>query len=87
MDEKGAVSVKIYNDTYVLRTVADEQKVLRIAAEVDSRMQTLAAAKSGQSRDTLAVWAALDLAADLVELQRRYERLLAAVREGWEDEK
>ncbi len=79
--DKGVVSVKLYNDTYVLRTSAPEEQVLKVAQEVNRRMQQLAEKKNVQQREKLAVWTALDLAADLQELQQRYERLLAAVRE------
>ena len=67
--EKAAISVQIYNETYVLRTSAPETQVLKIAQNVDERMKKLA------------VWTALDLAAELSELQERYDKLLAAVRE------
>lgn len=80
--EKSAVSVKIYNDTYMLRTSAPQEQVLRIAQMVDERMQKLAEQKNVQHREKLAVWTALDLAAELYELQQRYDRLIAAVREG-----
>ena len=40
--EKASVSVKIYNSTYALTTSASEEQVLKIAAEVDRRMQELA---------------------------------------------
>lgn len=75
------ISVKIYNDTYSLRTSAPEAKVLQVAEEVDRRMKHLAANKSVITMEKLAVWTALDLAADLQELQERYNRLVQAVRE------
>lgn len=79
--EKKSISVKIYNDTYVLATEASEKKVLEIANLVDSKMKTLAQRKHIQSTDKVAVWTALDLAAELVELKGRYEALLAAATE------
>lgn len=79
--EKASVSVKIYNDTYSLRTSAPKEQVLKIADEVDRRMKSLAEKKNIQSAEKLAVWTSLDLAADLLELRQRYERLLAEVRE------
>lgn len=79
--DKASVSVKIMNDTYALRTSAAPERVMKIAEEVDKRMQSLAANKNIQQRDKLAIWTALDLAADLLDLQERYDRLLAAVRE------
>ena len=79
--EKAAISVQIYNETYVLRTSAPQTQVLKIAKNVDERMKKLAADKQVQTREKLAVWTALDLAAELSELQERYDKLLAAVRE------
>lgn len=79
--EKASVSVKIYNDTYSLRTSAPKEQVLAIADEVDRRMRALAETKNIQSAEKLAIWTSLDLAADLLELKQRYERLLAEVRE------
>lgn len=80
--EKAAVSVKICNDTYILRTSAPQEQVLRVAQMVDERMRRLAEQKNIQHREKLAVWTALDLAAELDALQQRYDRLLAAIREG-----
>ena len=59
--EKTAISVQIYNETYVLRTSAPQTQVLQVAQSVDERMKRLAA--------------------ELDELQQRYDKLLAAVRE------
>ena len=79
--EKTAISVQIYNETYVLRTSAPQTKVVQIAQSVDERLQRLAAENKVTLREKLAVWTALDLAAELHELQERYDKLLAAVRE------
>lgn len=79
--EKSAVSVKIYDINYTLRTSAPKEQVLKIADEVDQRMQKLAISKNIYNKEKLAVWTALDLAADLQELQQRYDRLLATIRE------
>ncbi len=79
--EKQSVSVKIYNESYVLRTSASQEQVLQVAHEVDRRMNELAEKKNIQGTGKVAVWTALDLAAELFELQQRYDRLLAAIRE------
>ena len=55
--------------------------MLQIAQSVDERMKRLAADKKINNREKLAVWTALDLAAELDELQECYNKLLAAVRE------
>lgn len=69
--EKASVSVKIYNSTYALTTSASEEQVLKIAAEVDRRMQELAGSKKLLQTDKIAIWTALDLAADRLELQEK----------------
>ena len=69
--EKASVSVKIYNSTYALTTSASEEQVLKIAAEVDRRMQELAESKKLLQTDKIAIWTALDLAADKLELQEK----------------
>ena len=79
--EKQSVSVKIYNESYVLRTSAPQEQVLQVAHEVDKRMNELAEKKNILGTGKVAVWTALDLAAELFELQQRYDRLLAAIRE------
>ena len=79
--EKTEISVQIYNETYVLRTSAPQTQVLQVAQSVDERMKRLAADKKVTNREKLAVWTALDLAAELQELQQRYDKLLAAVHE------
>ena len=79
--EKQPISVKIYNETYALTTDAPAKKVLEIAALVDRKMTSLAEQKKNAAPEKLAVWAALDLAAELVELRERYEKLLAAATE------
>ena len=87
--EKTAISVQIYNETYVLRTSAPQTQVLKIAQNVDERMKRLAADKQVQNREKLAVWTALDLAAELKDKKKRgltvfvmwrryYKRTLAA---------
>ena len=79
--EKTAISVQIYNETYVLRTSAPQTQVLQVAQSVDERMKRLAADKMLTNREKLAVWTAQYLAAELQELQQRYDKLLAAVHE------
>ena len=79
--EKASVSVKIYNSTYALTTSASEEQVLKIAAEVDRRMQELAESKKLLQTDKIAIWTALDLAADRLELQ---EKCVALKQEMWQ---
>lgn len=79
--EKASVSVKIYNSTYALTTSASEEQVLKIAAEVDRRMQKLAESKKLLQTDKLAIWTALDLAAERLELQEKCAALKQELQE------
>ncbi len=79
--EKASVSVKIYNSTYALTTSASEEQVLKIAAEVDRRMQELAESKKLLQTDKLAIWTALDLAAEKLELQEKCAALKQELQE------
>ena len=79
--EKASVSVKIYNSTYALTTSASEEQVLKIAAEVDRRMQELAENKKLLQTDKLAIWTALDLAAERLELQEKCDALKQEMQE------
>lgn len=79
--EKTSITVKIYNDEYTLKTSAPQAQAIAVANSVDERMRKLSESKNIQSSEKLAVWTALDLAAELYELQKRYNRLLAAVKE------
>lgn len=79
--EKASVSVKIYNSTYALTTSASEEQVLKIAAEVDRRMQELAESKKLLQTDKLAIWTALDLAAERLEMQEKSAALKQEMQE------
>ena len=79
--EKASVSVKIYNSTYALTTSASEEQVLKIAAEVDRRMQELAESKKLLQTDKIAIWTALDLAAESLELQENCAALKQEMQE------
>lgn len=79
--EKASVSVKIYNSTYALTTSASEEQVLKIAAEVDGRMQELAESKKLLQTDKIAIWTALDLAAERLELQEKCAALKQELQE------
>lgn len=79
--KKASVSVKIYNSTYALTTSASEEQVLKIAAEVDRRMQELAESKKLLQTDKLAIWTALDLAAEKLEMQEKCAALKQELQE------
>jgi cell division protein ZapA len=76
--EKTAVTVKIFNEEYTLKTDLPRADVDAIAAMVDQKMQKLA---TSQHLVKVAVWAALDLAGELYTLRREYEALLKAAKD------
>lgn len=80
--EKTAVTVKIFNDEYTLKTDLPRTDVDAIAAMVDKKMQKLATSQHLVTTSKVAVWAALDLAGELLyTLRREYEALLKAAKD------
>ncbi len=69
------IKVSIFGETYSLKTDAPAAQVEEIVGMVDGKMQRLAAGKSGINAKKLAVWAALDLAAELYDLRQKYGKL------------
>ena len=78
---KPAVTVKIFNDEYTLKTDLPRTDVDAIAAMVDKKMQKLATSQHLVTTSKVAVWAALDLAGELYTLRREYEALLKAAKD------
>lgn len=79
--KKTAVTVKIFNDEYTLKTDLPRTDVDAIAAMVDKKMQKLATSQHLVTTSKVAVWAALDLAGELYTLRREYEALLKAAKD------
>jgi cell division protein ZapA len=63
--------IQIYGKTYSLKSSSDEVRVEEAAAFVDAKMRELAQARSKSSSADLAVLAALNIAQDLMELQKQ----------------
>lgn len=78
-----SILVKIFNENYTLKTDANEDLVLSIAHEVDERMHKLSEQAMVTDRAKLAVWTALDLAAELRELKASHEKLVKAIEEDF----
>ena len=62
--------IQIYGKTYSLKTSSDQVSTEEVAAYVDAKMRELAVARSKTSSADLAVLAALNIAQDLMELQK-----------------
>ena len=85
--------IQIYGKTYSLKSSSDEVSTEEVAAYVDAKMRELAAALSKTSSADLAVLAALNIAQELMELQKQndanhksHEEKIGRIIEALEDE-
>ena len=85
--------IQIYGKTYSLKSSSDQMSMEEVAAYVDAKMRELAAALSKTSSADLAVLAALNIAQELMELQKQndandksHEEKIGRMIEALEDE-
>jgi cell division protein ZapA len=85
--------IQIYGKTYSLKSSSDQMNMEEVAAYVDAKMRELAAARSKTSSADLAVLAALNIAQELIELQKQndandksHEEKIGRMIEALEDE-
>ncbi len=63
--------IQIYGKTYSLKSSSDQVSMEEVAAYVDAKMRKLAEVRSKTSSANLAVLAALNIAQELMELQKQ----------------
>ena len=63
--------IQIYGKTYSLKSSSDQVSMEEVAAYVDAKMRELAVVRSKTSSADLAVLAALNIAQELMELQKQ----------------
>ena len=85
--------IQIYGKTYSLKSSSDQMNMEEVAAYVDAKMRELAAALSKTSSADLAILAALNIAQELMELQKQndanhksHEEKIGRIIEALEDE-
>ncbi|MDC0946442.1 cell division protein ZapA [Nitrospinaceae bacterium] len=85
--------IQIYGKSYSLKSSYDQMSMEEVAAYVDAKMRELAAALSKTSSADLAVLAALNIAQELIELQKQndvndksHEEKIGRMIEALEDE-
>ena len=85
--------IQIYGKTYSLKSSSDQVSTEEVAAYVDAKMRELAEVRSKTSSADLAVLAALNIAQELMELQKQtnandktYEEKIGRMIEALEDE-
>ncbi|MHB1628715.1 MAG: cell division protein ZapA [Bacilli bacterium] len=75
------VKVDIFGQVYTLRGPASPERLIRLAALVDEKMNALFAQNPRLDLQTLAVLTALNMAQEYDEIAREYETLLEALEE------
>ncbi|MHB1684690.1 MAG: cell division protein ZapA [Bacilli bacterium] len=75
------VKVDIFGQAYTLRGPTSPERLTRLAALVDEKMNALFAQNPRLDLQTLAVLTALNLAQEYDEIAREYETLLEALEE------
>ena len=85
--------IQIYGKTYSLKSSSDQVGMEEVAAYVDTKMRELAEMRSKTSSADLAVLAALNIAQELIELQKQndvndkfHEEKIGRMIEALEDE-
>lgn len=69
-------TVKIFDDEYRVASHLDAEKMQRVAECVDAKMREIEARASHLSKSRVAVLAAMEMAADLLQLRQEREDLL-----------
>ncbi len=75
------VKVDIFGQVYTLRGPASPERLIRLAALVDEKMNALFAQNPRLDLQTLAVLTALNMAQEYDEIAREYETLLESLEE------
>ena len=85
--------IQIYGKTYSLKSSSDQMNMEEVVAYVDAKMRELAEVRSKTSSADLAVLAALNIAQELMELQKQtntndktHEEKIGRMIEALEDE-
>lgn len=72
---KGAVKVQVFGQDYLIKSQEGEEYILAVARLVDEKMREVAEATSSASTVSIAVLAALNLAADYLKAQEKSQGL------------
>lgn len=78
------VTVEIFGEQYVVKGEGREERIRRVAADVDRRMREIARNHPLLDRSRTAVLTALNLADELARLQEQHERVLQMLEKEWE---
>lgn len=72
---KGAVKVQVFGQDYLIKSQEGEEYILAVARLVDEKMREVAEATSSASTVSIAVLAAMNLAADCINAREKSHSL------------
>lgn len=81
MEDNSKISVKIYDDEYIVKGNDNGDYIDMLAAYVDRKMRVISQRNSRLSTTKIAVLTALNLADELNKLQEDYDELVRALEE------
>jgi len=73
------VTIRIRDREYAIRGADDKERVLRVAAYVDQKLQEISGSSKGLNDEKTAILAALDIAGDYFQLIKEKEDLLREI--------
>ena len=73
------VTVKIQEREYTIRGADDKERMVRVAAYVDQKLQEISGSSKGLNDEKTAILAALDIAGDYFQLIKEKEDLLREI--------
>jgi len=79
--KKCKVTVKVFGETYSLKSDTDIDRVIKVAALVDERMKLISKSNLCLSPSRVAILAALNIAEELLQLEHNYKNLIKMVEE------
>ena len=81
MDDVSVTTVKIFGREYKIKGFADEKYIVKVAKYVDEKMKELSTSSSMMAQDRLAILAALNIADELFQENKKSTETLSSVEE------
>lgn len=79
--KKNKVTVKVFGETYSLKSDIERDQVVKVAALVDERMRKISKANLYLSPTRVAILSALTIAEEFLRLEHDYKQLIKMVEE------
>lgn len=82
MSKQQRIVVNIYNEQYALKSGLSQERVEKLAQDVDKRMQRIASVQPTLSSARIAVLVALELADEALSNQESYDSIINAIKKA-----